>query len=350
MVLRVILLLLVLSGLTAGPAQSAPSPSDQPLVASAGASLSAKSVAKPRATLRATKQTLLSDQVGVWVRSNANKVRLTYRLAGTARSTTIVLTRGAGATALPSGSSSIYAKALATTKRRASLRISVSGITWKRQLRIVARQDVFFGHQSVGYNILQGVTSIYASSGVGAPPQVNGVPGSGGSIGEVAIGSNGDPLSKLDAFEDWLRNRGAAGASDVAIMKLCYVDVLPGFDAKAWFTLYRSRMSQLEKDFPQVTFLHATAPLTTYSPESNVVRQQLNRMLRTEYGPSGRLFDLAAVESTRPDGHRVGGTLDGNRYFAMDDGYTTDGGHLNETGGAAAATELVHVIARAIRL
>lgn len=349
MVLRVILLLLLLGGLTTGTAQAAPSPS-RPPIARDSAPLSDAPFTKPRATLSAATQTLVSGNVGVWVRSNAKKVALTYRQAGRAREATISVDGGAGTKTLGAGASMIHAKAMPTATRRASLRISIGALTWKRQLRIAARQDTFFGHQSVGYNILDGVSSVYTKAGVAAPSQISGIPMAGGSIGEVTIGTNGDPDSKLDDFEDWLRNRGAADASDVALMKLCFIDIGPDFDAKAWFKKYRARMSQLEKDFPAVTFLHATAPLTTDTPDSNVARQKLNRLLRAEYGPSGRLFDLAVVESTRPNGSRVGGKFDGKKYFAMYDGYTSDGGHLNETGGAAAATELVHVIARAVRL
>ena len=51
----------------------------------------------------------------------------------------------------------------------------------------------------------------------------------------------------------------------------------------------------------------------------------MNALIRGEY--AGRhLFDLAAIESTKPDGTRVSGRYDNQGYFALYDGYTSDSG------------------------
>jgi len=40
------------------------------------------------------------------------------------------------------------------------------------------------------------------------------------------------------------------------------------------------------------------------------------------------LFDLAAIESTAPDGTRASFMKDGKTYYQMVSDYTHDGGHL----------------------
>ncbi|MGO9926585.1 MAG: hypothetical protein ACLPLP_10755 [Mycobacterium sp.] len=83
------------------------------------------------------------------------------------------------------------------------------------------------------------------------------------------------------------------------------------------------------------------------SPE-NVARERLNALIRREYG--GRhLFDLAAIESTKPDGTRVSGRYDSQGYFGLYDGYASDVGHLNAVGSKIAATDFLDAIAQASR-
>ena len=133
---------------------------------------------------------------------------------------------------------------------------------------------------------------------------------------------------------------------DVAVMKFCWVDISSNTDVDALFARYRDTMAALERDFPNVTFIHVTVPLTTgpsLFPElrtrlrtllgrsdlrgqrANVTRERMNALIRGEY--AGRhLFDLAAIESTKPDGTRVSGRYDNQGYFALYDGYTSDMG------------------------
>ena len=57
-------------------------------------------------------------------------------------------------------------------------------------------------------------------------------------------------------------------------------------------------------------------------------------MLRAAYGPE-RLFDLAAVEVTGPNGEVTAGLFPG---------YSSDGSHLNESGSARAAVALIDLL------
>ncbi len=206
-------------------------------------------------------------------------------------------------------------------------------------LNEAARARVFFGHQSVGANVLGGVPGVYGSQGVKPPPIVSGTPGNidGGFIAEKPIGANGNPLSKIADFDRILRG-GMGDKVDVALMKFCYVDVTASTDVASLFASYRSMLDALQRDFPDVTFLHSTTPLTTGASADNVAREKLNDLIRGSY--SGRLFDLAAVESTKPDGSKASGLYDG---------YASDTGHLNAAGSAAAASSFLEAIARASR-
>ena len=129
-------------------------------------------------------------------------------------------------------------------------------------------------------------------------------------------------------------------------MNFCWGDVFSNTDVDALFARYRDTMAALERDFPNVTFIHVTVPLTTepglftelktwvktllgrrdvFGQRANVTRERLNALIRGEY--AGRhLFDLAAIESTKPDGTRVSGRYDNQGYFALYDGYASDSG------------------------
>jgi hypothetical protein len=232
-------------------------------------------------------------------------------------------------------------------------------------LEKVARTRVYFGHQSVGNNILDGVAAVFTAHGVQAPPikQQRAAPdAAGGFIAHSLIGENTRPIGKIEDFAAVLR-AGMGRHVDVAVMKLCYVDITPDTDVDALFATYRNTISALEKEFPDVTFVKATVPLTTrpgrvgrlklwlksddgYGSAANATRERLNELIRREYR-GGNLFDVAAVESTGPGGSRVSGRHDGRPYFALVDDYAADPGHLNASGAQRAARAWLAAVAKA---
>lgn len=211
---------------------------------------------------------------------------------------------------------------------------------------------VFFGHQSIGSNVLKGVSSLYKAAGLGKPTLVDvtdggSLPSTGGFIAHSFIGRNGYPLEKIAEFDATLRG-GIADQVDVALLKFCYADVRGDrVDVAGIFKEYQAAMSALERDFPDVTFIYATAPLKSETPSDNVSRTQLNTLIRSNYAKTGRLWDLAAIESTTPDGRKVGGELEGQPYDALYPGFTHDGGHLYREGTEVAAAPLLEIIAAA---
>jgi hypothetical protein len=241
-----------------------------------------------------------------------------------------------------------------------------SGIT-AEELARVSRTRVFFGHQSVGMNILHGVREVYATHGTAAPvieENSTDAGAAGGFIDHAFIGENGKPLLKIQDFDEAMRS-GTGQCVDVAMMKFCYADIGAATDAGALLAAYGEVAAALQRDFPDVTFIHATVPLTTGPGllsglkrrlrggdrsgwADNAARERLNALIRREYA-GGALFDLAAAESTGPDGSRSGGTFREEQCYRLRPGYAADDGHLNREGARVVATAWLKAIARASR-
>jgi len=231
---------------------------------------------------------------------------------------------------------------------------AVSAISTE-ELASAAEQRVFFGHMSVGKNVLSGMREVYDTKVVAAPEMIEikrgeAAPqptGNSGVIVHSLIGTNRDPEGKLANFDAALRG-GLAGQVNVALLKFCYIDIRWDTDVEALFERYKTTLDALERDYPDVTFVHVTTPLTTgpssikdhiralFGRDDNAVRERYNALLRAAYS-SDQLFDLAAVESTAPDG-----TTSDSLYA----GYSSDGAHLNAGGSSAAAVELLRLLAR----
>lgn len=237
---------------------------------------------------------------------------------------------------------------------------SVSPAEWEKLLN--AR--LFFGHQSVGFNIIEGMNEVLSRKG-GPSLTVKETRDPAAAVGpglfHATIGQNGDPLGKIRGFDAIMRD-GMAKQVDVAFMKLCYVDVGPGTDVAAIFASYKETLSHLKTDYPTTMFVHFTVPLVSQEKgikplvkgilgrhvrgfEDNLVRDKLNSLLRTQYAGKEPLFDLALFESTRPDGSRTLSELAGRKYAALEAMYTDDGGHLNETGRGFIAQQLLVLLA-----
>ena len=248
---------------------------------------------------------------------------------------------------------------------------NVASAITTEDLTAAAHTRVFFGHQSVGMNMLNAIPGIYTDHGVSAPPIEQGraeAAPNGGFIAHQFIGENTKPLLKIDDFNRTMRD-GMGRRVDVALMKFCSLDITSSTDVDAIFARYRDTMAALELDLPDVTFIHVTVPLTTepnlfsklktlvkkvlgrsdpFGQADNVARERLNALIRREYG--GRhLFDLAAIQSTKPDGTRVSGRYDNQQYFALYEGYASDRLHLNAVGSQVAAMAFLEVIAQASR-
>ncbi len=215
---------------------------------------------------------------------------------------------------------------------------------------------VLFGHQSVGNDILAGLTRV-------APDLLAGPANPRGQILLIdrLVGQNGWPVSKIEAFE-----REVAGQSatlDAALFKLCYVDFDATTDVPHLFSVYASVHDRLRQAYPGLVLAHVTTPLTTIQSSfkswvkqmlgkpprgfvENLKRSEFNSLLRARYAGKEPIFDLAALESRSPEGEGV--TYEG-RVPMLYPAYTYDGGHLNETGQeliGAAFADFLRTLAR----
>jgi hypothetical protein len=224
------------------------------------------------------------------------------------------------------------------------LRIALMALLLASSFPAAAEPRIYFGHQSVGANILQGVKEL------GVPLSIKG----------EFLAENGDPLRKLQNFKAAV---GEGSRFDIALVKFCYVDVNAETDARALFERYRATLAELRAKNPRTVFVHATLPLTTvqsgpkalakrllgrapYGTIENVGREQYNQLLRRTYAREP-IFDLARLESIAPDGTAVTVAWNGATVPAISSAYTDDGGHLNAKGRALAAQEFVTVLAAA---
>jgi len=230
---------------------------------------------------------------------------------------------------------------------------------WKQ----LSKKKIYFGHQSVGNNILDGIRDVLKDN-----PQIalNITESSTKAdlkspvFAHSMVGKNADPKSKIDEFSRNLRAE-MGDEADIAFLKLCFVDILPQTDIVKIFEYYKQTMEEIKNKFPKTTFIHFTVPLTTkqiwlkefiksligkMNFYDNVKRNEFNAMLRREFAGKEPFFDLAKLESTFPDGSQSTFTKDGNIYAALVPDYTNDGGHLNEKGRRIVAAHLLVYLAQ----
>jgi hypothetical protein len=232
-------------------------------------------------------------------------------------------------------------------------------------LEKISKLHIYFGHQSVGRNIMNGLADLKNENQVkdlniinlNDSSEVENIPEY--YFAHSRIGSNEEPVSKCDSFADILFKY--ADKLDIALMKFCYVDINENTDVNQMFDYYKSSIDSIQKKCPGLKIVHVTAPLMAnsggwkikikrlinyedYTDPANIKRNEFNELIKKNY-KNEPIFDLAAVESTYPDGSRENFTKNGHEYYSLIHDYTYDGGHLNETGRKYAAAELIRVLA-----
>jgi len=228
---------------------------------------------------------------------------------------------------------------------------------------ILAKKKIFFGHQSVGYNIIDGIKDLMKRN-----PEIklniketnNPNDFSEPVFAHSRIGKNYDPYSKIKAFEHYLDN-GIGEKVDIAFFKFCYVDFSNKTNIQNLFKNYKNTLSKLKMKYPHIIFIHVTSPLTikkswislliskikgfikhiigkpVYNPS---LRDDFNHMLRQEYLEKELLFDLAEKEALKKVVNETVSNDKNKRFFLLPD-FTDDGGHLNEFGRSIIAEQLL---------
>jgi len=232
----------------------------------------------------------------------------------------------------------------------------------RAELERVAQRSIFFGHQSVGNNVLDGVKQLATMAGVPVRIAETKTASAVGpaTLGHAWVGENRYPLRKLQDFEQAFGQQPAG--VEIALVKFCYTDITSETDPKALFAQYRATVESLRRKNPGMTFVHVTAPLThvqggpkafvkrllgraPYGTIENARREEYNALLRQAYQGRDPIFDLARVESTASDGTVVTAEWNGSVAPALLLAYTDDGHHLNAAGRLRAARELISVLA-----
>ncbi len=225
--------------------------------------------------------------------------------------------------------------------------------------KTLEKKRVVFGHQSVGYNILNGVTRLADRDGAKIDIHEQRTVPTGQGITHFTIGKNGDPISKIQDFAAAI-DAGAAQGADIALMKLCYVDFDATTNARQVANDYIASLESLAQRHPGINFVAVTTPLVVVQtgPKAwlkqllgkqpngyldNARRTEFNTQLRERYLATGRLFDLAKAE-TESIGKSCIAHVDGQAVDALCPELTNDGGHLNERGQELVATAFLNFI------
>lgn len=230
-------------------------------------------------------------------------------------------------------------------------------------LSLLQHKRIYFGHQSVGANIIEGIRGLCRSDQLGlnivesSQPQAYAAP----IFGHSRIGRNQEPRSKIDAFAEIL-NAGLGNKVDMALLKFCYVDVADGSDVTGLFGYYHSVMTQLANAYLYTRFIHVTMPITVMpslmrrfigglrrrrnrAAYDNLARADYNRLVIQAYAGRQPVFDLAAAESTAASGRMLRHSLHGREFYTLVPAYSSDGRHLSETGRRVVASEFLKYLA-----
>ena len=231
----------------------------------------------------------------------------------------------------------------------------------------LAEKRIFFGHKSVGYNIIDGIEDILNECKQiklniveTCDPAEFDLP----IFAHSQVGSNTDPVSKIESFTN-IMDVGVGNKVDIAFFKFCYVDVTRDSDPQKILDRYRAAIEDMEDRYPQTRFLHVSAPIRSVPKgakrtlkqsvklligkpgvlDDNMMRLRYNKLLNDAYFETGSVFDLALIESLRPGGLRCYADKGTERVYVMAPEYTEDGGHLNRLGRKKVAEQLLIILA-----
>jgi hypothetical protein len=239
----------------------------------------------------------------------------------------------------------------------------VPGECWAK----LAGMRIFFGHQSVGYNIMDGITDLANERDyikLNVVQTVRPADFDRPILAHSQVGKNTDPVSKIESFRN-IMAAGVGNKTDVAFFKFCYVDLTRDSDPQEIFDRYRTALEDLKGRYPGTKFLHVTAPVRSAPKgarknlkqclkrlvgrptvlDDNVVRERYNELLRNAYSGKEPIFDLALMETINPNGLRCYAVRQAAKVPVMAPEYTDDGGHLNDQGRKRIAEQLLIVLA-----
>jgi hypothetical protein len=241
-----------------------------------------------------------------------------------------------------------------TMKKISSIK-DVNPEKWKH----LATKKIFFGHQSVGADIIDGINIIKTENNIDLNI-IEGNSPSGTCLIHTKIGENRNPELKINSFDSIMRS-GIADSLNIAFFKLCYIDINSKTNVDELFAKYKATMDSLKQNYPNITFVHITTPIRSVDSgikglikkitgkktgiEDNFARMKYNNLIIQEYKGKQPIFDLAGFESTLPNGQTYSKTYQNSPVYALANEYTYDGGHLNDKGKRYIATQFLIFLA-----
>ena len=199
---------------------------------------------------------------------------------------------------------------------------SISGIT-QDKWDMLASKRMYFGHQSVGFNIIAGVNDIlernsFINLDIKDLDKVEDL--SKPFLAHSAVGRNRFPDEKVSAFSEVMLS-DFGGHVDVAFLKFCYVDAKEGANVEQMLAVYDRGIEEIRKARPNVVIVHFTIPIRAIpngfvdrtkrrfgvgvlhkKAMGNIVKRDFNSLLLAKYGDKDLVFDIAKIESTAQNG------------------------------------------------
>lgn len=225
----------------------------------------------------------------------------------------------------------------------------------KSDLTSLPGKRVYFAHQSVGYNIIEGIKEIISKNNdldfikiITLDEYLQGeLPDSDSSfyIIHSKVGINTFPDLKIKDFQNKI---DSIKDVDAAFMKFCFVDITRKTNVNSLYKNYMDAITGLEKKYEKTRFLYFTCPISIKEnfvigvlkailrkpDDLNKNRNRFNNLIRKNQNID--IFDLAYHES-----HDENNTEMHEREFMLKKYATSDGGHLNNLGSEKMAYHLL---------
>lgn len=230
----------------------------------------------------------------------------------------------------------------------------------KLEFDFLKGKKVFFGHQSVGNNMINGLNTLIENNDDLNFIKVltienylkleNKDDDSLFYFIHTRIGENGHPQKKIDDFK---KNIQILHEVDAAFMKFCYADIRPHSNIESIYTNYKSAHIELSNEFKNTKFIYFTVPVTAKQgtikrviksivgkEDQNINRFKYNELLRND--SIQYLFDIAFHESNNNLSKSKG-----IEYLKKE--YTYDENHLNETGSKYIVSLLINFLNKSLK-
>ncbi|MFC1822437.1 hypothetical protein ACFL9T_06990 [Thermodesulfobacteriota bacterium] len=230
----------------------------------------------------------------------------------------------------------------------------------------LTQKKIYMGHRSVGNNIIEGLRDLKREN-----PKIRlnivdlkDKPALGdGCFAHSWIVQNASPQSLAENYFR-LADEIVGEGFDIALIRFT-----PFYDNRKMKDIlidYEYAFNKLKQIYPKTIFIHGTFPLThskttwrtwikklvgkkeMWEYDDNIKVNEFNEMIRKRYLRKEPFLDIAALQSTSPDGSRSTFQKDGKTYFHMVKDYTYDGVHLNETGRKKIAKHFLFLLSNLI--